>query len=384
MRLTAFLGLFLLAMDCSAQISASRWWTDLKTKRDNLSWAHQEFDVSKTQQGGDHAQSRKWQIVVDISMGRWREAGGFAAPTRIFDGKDILSFEQGEPEYLRTRVGSSNDRPVPSPYKFDEFDWAKAVVREGLPCELTNRDDKCIALDIPLKPWIRSGTNSHATRLVSGLVRVIIDLETGLLMSSRTIQVIESETCTCQSDVSYVLKRETYGGKPDSAFFTLPPGTTREVKQLPRWNAARIRKDLTGKPVPELVATGLDGVPVALSTFRGKTVLLDFWASWCPPCRADASALRKLHERYGNKNLEIIGISVSEDRKIVQEFLNEHPAGYPIILSSENEMPRPFQVYAIPTYVIIDENGLVQSAAEGDQGFGELRKLLRKAGLDTD
>jgi hypothetical protein len=79
-----------------------------------------------------------------------------------------------------------------------------------------------------------------------------------------------------------------------------------------------------------------------------------------------------------------VGISVSEDRPIVEKFLKEHPHAFPVLLTTENDLPRPYQIGTFPTYIVIDPDGAVTSAVEGDQGFGELRKLLKKAGLDTD
>ena len=85
--------------------------------------------------------------------------------------------------------------------------------------------------------------------------------------------------------------------------------------------------------------TDIQGRPLKLSDLKGKTVLLDFWATWCGPCRADGPALDKLYGKYGDKNLAVIGISVNEDRSVVQKFLAEHPHKYSIALTTENEIP---------------------------------------------
>jgi len=121
-----------------------------------------------------------------------------------------------------------------------------------------------------------------------------------------------------------------------------------------------------------------------VSNLKGKTVLLDFWATWCPPCVADAPALDKLYRKYGEKDLMIIGISVNEERDIVEQFLKKHPHTFPVVLTSENEMPRPYQIGLFPTYMVIAPDGTLSTAVEGDQGFGELRKFLQKAGMETD
>jgi thiol-disulfide isomerase/thioredoxin len=209
-------------------------------------------------------------------------------------------------------------------------------------------------------------------------------METGLLLSSRAIQLIEGPRSSYQSDVAYTLERMTYGVAGEASLFRPPDGDMKEVKELSAWNAARIKKKLVGNPAPELTVKDIEGNPITLASLKGKTVLLDFWTTWCPPCRADAPALDKLYSKYGGKDLVIVGISVSEDRVIVEKFLKEHPHSFSVVLTTENEMPRPYQIGIFPTYIVINGDGTVASASEGEKGFSDLRKLLKKAGLDTD
>jgi thiol-disulfide isomerase/thioredoxin len=166
------------------------------------------------------------------------------------------------------------------------------------------------------------------------------------------------------------------------SLFKPPSKDIREVKELSRWNAAKIKKELAGKPAPDLAVMDLRGEPVTLSALKGRTVLLDFWTTWCPPCRVDAPAVEKLHRKYGGKELTIVGISVSEDREIVEKFLKEHPQGFQVVLTTENEMPRPYEVGVFPTYIVIDRDGTVSGAVEGDKSFADLLKLLKKAGME--
>jgi hypothetical protein len=80
----------------------------------------------------------------------------------------------------------------------------------------------------------------------------------------------------------------------------------------------------------------------------------------------------------------IVGISVGEERAIVEKYLKEHPHSFPIVLTAENEMARPYQVGILPTYIVINRDGTIAAAVEGDQGFASLWKLLKKAGLETE
>ena len=141
---------------------------------------------------------------------------------------------------------------------------------------------------------------------------------------------------------------------------------------------------MAGRVAPELQVTDIQGKAISLAELKGKTVLLDFWTTWCPPCQADAPSISKLNQKYGDKNLAIVGISVDEEREIVEKYLKKHPDSYPVVLSSENQMPRPYQIGVFPTYLIISPDGTLMTAEEGDKGFVKLRKELQKAGLEAE
>jgi thiol-disulfide isomerase/thioredoxin len=162
--------------------------------------------------------------------------------------------------------------------------------------------------------------------------------------------------------------------------FKLPEGL-HEVNELSFWDEGRLRKALVGKPAPDLQVKDMKGTSISLASLKGKTVMLDFWATWCPPCQTDASSLEKLNQKYGNGNLAIVGISVGEERATVEKYLKKHRHSYPMALSIENEMPPVYQIGVLPTYFVIAPDGTLMSARQGDQGFANLRRDLEKAGL---
>src|SRR5262249_47521737 len=157
-------------------------------------------------------------------------------------------------------------------------------------------------------------------QVLSGNARNMFDIETGLLIASRTVEAIDNGKIQYQLDVTRILKRISYGAPADVGLFKPPSDDFHEVKELSPWNAAKMKKELAGKAAPDLTVTDLKSEPVTLSALKGKTVLLDFWTTWCPPCRADATALDRLYKKYGGKDLAIVGISVSEEREIVEKF----------------------------------------------------------------
>jgi thiol-disulfide isomerase/thioredoxin len=386
MRFSLLVAVIFFALNASGQTPANKLWTELKTKRETLPGLHQEFEVTQTFKTIRGIQSSHREVVLDMSADKWRErsVSGSGDRIRIFDGQDLFLMEAEGDEYVRTKHKPKEDNPAPTPYGSVDLDLGKAKEVERRPCGFSENDHACIIIDVPVEKWIRAGTNDQITKMLDGTTLLAIDSETGVLVKSNTQEVIENRRGAYQVNLTYSLKRMSYGAVPDAGLFKLPESGVHEVKELTRWNAARIRKQLVGKPAPELEVTDIQGNTVSLADLKGKTVLLDFWASWCPPCVADAPALDKLYRKYGGKGLMIVGISVSEQREVVEKFLKKHPDSFPVVLTTENEMPRPYQVGLFPTYMVIAPDGTLTTAVEGDQGFAELRKFLEKAGMETE
>jgi thiol-disulfide isomerase/thioredoxin len=386
MRFISLLGILFAALAAAAETPASKLWVELKAKRDNLPSLYQEFEVSRTFKTSRDTQAAQWKIVLDMSHGQWREKSvrGSGTRIRIFDGKDLFAMEEGDSEYLRPKRSSKEDEPAPDAYTFSDVEWTKAVELERRPCAIPGVEHTCVVLEMPMKRWTRPSSPGHLTIMLGGTKRFALDTETGLLLTSRAVFTIDNQQGGYQTEVIYAAKRLSSSGPADTSLFQPPSAGMKEVKELSRWNAARMKKQLIGKPAPELTVSNLQGEPLALAAFKGKTVLLDFWATWCPPCRADGPALDKLYKKYGQQELMILGISVSEERAIVEKYLAEHPHAFPVVLTTENEMPRPYQIGIFPTYIVIDKDGNVTAAVEGDKGFGDLRGLLKKAGLETE
>jgi len=381
---------FLMWLGCVGMAAAatqpSSLWMELKAKREGLAAVHQEFELTQTFKTGHGNQSVKRQIILDLSGEKWRErtVSGSANQVRIFDGKDLLRMEESDDEYVRTRRQSKDEDAAPAPYAANGGDFAKAREIERTHCGLQGKDHQCVVLEVPLMRRTRRASGRDLGTWLRGSKRMMIDTETGLLLASRSAEITEDQVGGYQVISTCMMKQQNYGAAADASLFQLPSSDMHEVKELSKWNAARIKKELVGKNAPDLAVTDIQGKAVMLSAFKGKTVLLDFWTTWCPPCRADARALHSLYRKYGDNDLMIISISVSEDRDVVKTFLNEHPVDYPVVLTTENDMPRPYQIGVFPTYIIVEKDGTVAAAIEGDKGFTELRKLLKRAGLDTE
>jgi thiol-disulfide isomerase/thioredoxin len=384
MRLLTLVGTLATASNAIGETPGNSVWSKFEKTRQGPRALHQEFEVLLRGNSGYAQEVSRYQVIVDFAQGRWREqAISGDELTRVFDGQELLEFESGGSEYTRTKKKGDKDESLPHPYE-TKVDWAKAKELQRLPCGFSGKDHVCVIVDVPVKPRVSSSRQpGHVTIMKDGTSRIMIDTETGVWLSCHTVTLVEGSNGGYQWDITYTIKKMSYSAPPNANLFKLP-GTMKEVKELAPWNEARIRKQFVGKPAPDLQVTDIHGNRLSLGDLKGKTVLLDFWTTWCPPCQADASSIEKLNQKYGGKSLGIIGISVDEGRETVEKYLKRHPHNFPVVLSSENQLPRPYQIVVFPTYLIIGPDGTLMTAEEGEKGFGRLRKDLEKAGMEAE
>ncbi len=124
-----------------------------------------------------------------------------------------------------------------------------------------------------------------------------------------------------------------------------------------------------------LSATRLDRTPLPLAGLVGKPVILDFWATWCPPCRTQRDVLHKLAREYGDR-LRIVALSVDEDEAALKRYVAEHPGGRHELRATP-ELIEHFGVEALPTLAIIDATGRVQRVSTGLMDAEVLRRILK-------
>lgn len=120
-----------------------------------------------------------------------------------------------------------------------------------------------------------------------------------------------------------------------------------------------------GDKAPDFTVEMLDGSEVTLSSLQGKPVLLIFWATWCPPCRAELSHLQEgVIDVYG-ENITVLPISRGEKRKVVEDFLSKMGYTFPVGLDSNQEIYRKYASNYIPRCFVIDANGMVLYSGVG-------------------
>ena len=121
--------------------------------------------------------------------------------------------------------------------------------------------------------------------------------------------------------------------------------------------AAQTTDTASAKMVPDFTLAGLDGSPIALSDFRGHYVLLNFWATWCPPCQAELPELQAYYTAYRSKGFVLLGIDVQEDPTTVSAFLQQRGFDYPVGVDVTGAVHASFGTNALPLSVLVGPNG---------------------------
>lgn len=135
-----------------------------------------------------------------------------------------------------------------------------------------------------------------------------------------------------------------------------------------------------GQPMPEVEWSDLDGTQRRLSEWRGRRVILDLWATWCPPCVREIPHFQQLASESTDGDLVVIGIT-SETASVVRPFTRAQGIRYPIGLADYMKWPEPFpQVAGLPTTFFIDREGILRSVALGYHDLGELRRRAAELG----
>jgi peroxiredoxin len=135
-----------------------------------------------------------------------------------------------------------------------------------------------------------------------------------------------------------------------------------------------------GVAAPDFELASLDGKKVKLSDYRGKAVLLNFWATWCSPCKVEMPWFVDLQKKYGNDGLVVLGVAMDDsDNSKIAQFASEMGVNYPILLGTDKVSDQYGNVQFLPTTFYIDREGRIIGKGTGLLGRGEIEENVQKA-----
>jgi peroxiredoxin len=130
-----------------------------------------------------------------------------------------------------------------------------------------------------------------------------------------------------------------------------------------------------GKPAPPFTLVNLDGKEVKLADYQGKKVMLNFWATWCPPCKAEMPAMQQLYEQAGSR-YEILAVNIDPENDVAG-FVNEYELTFPILLDKTGAVNSEYGIISIPTTFLIDENGKMQKQHIGMMTLEQMKEFMK-------
>lgn len=134
-----------------------------------------------------------------------------------------------------------------------------------------------------------------------------------------------------------------------------------------------------GQPAPDFTLLDLEGRPVSLSGFRGSTVLMNFWATWCPPCRKEFPELVRLYDRNAGRGLVVLSVDLQERPEIVRRFAEGFGARFPIVIDQKGDVGGQYRLLGLPTTLFIDADGILRAQHVGVLTEEILKKKLGDA-----
>jgi len=144
--------------------------------------------------------------------------------------------------------------------------------------------------------------------------------------------------------------------------------------------AAPLQAKNANGPAPDFTLKSMDGRNVKLSELAGNVVMINFWASWCAPCRVEMPKLNDLYNKYKDLGFVLLGVNVEQQEQPPRNFLQKRPVDFPILMDKGNDVSKLYHVIAMPTTVLVDRSGNMryvhQGYKEGDER--KYRKIIKK------
>ena len=305
----------------------------------------------------------------------------------VSDGKQIVTFLPSLKQYTRKPAEAPLDSagamrsPQGSPLAryFQMLDGLKSAEIVGdAPVTVGGRTSDCWVVRCDITPPQALAADSSARAVATFWV----DKSRSLVLHDSTTVSMRHPATGAQMAMDQVTSfslGEVNGTLPDSLFIFAAPAEAQEVQAFSMPGQQQAESELVGTKAPPFTLKDTQGRTVSLAAYKGRVVVLDFWATWCNPCRIEMPRVEKLHQELKSKGLVVLGVNVAESPDLVKRFLSKTPYSFRILLDRTGEIGAKYKADAIPTLAVVDKDGLIKSYFRGVTEENRLRQAVSAA-----
>ena len=145
---------------------------------------------------------------------------------------------------------------------------------------------------------------------------------------------------------------------------------------------ANVEKGIKKGQLPlDFTLNDLEGNPVSLSDFRGKTIFVNFWATWCPPCRAEMPHMEKIYNEYKDEDVVFLAVNLTQTEKsteVISQFVKDYGLTFPVVLDEKGDAMVDYEIVAYPTTYVLDKQGIIREKFQGAIDYNIMKKTISK------
>ncbi len=305
------------------------------------------------------------------------------------DGKQCMEYFSGSNKYLQWKAPSNLDSVLGNPSFMQVLrDMSRVTL-----IPFSSQPYKSFMIGVS-KAQVLGGGGGKPTHVqldvASGVLDLYIDPKSHLVteahaLPTRMIQAVKAQN-PAMSDlkITYDLTQKVEPADqpmPADAFSVTPPKGATEATSPTELFEKPALKEMADFKLESLTK----GKTVQLSDYKGKVILLDFWATWCPPCRAELPILAAVNKEFADKGLVFFAVNQQEDRQKVEDFLKEQKLDFPVLLDTKGKAGEAYGVESLPTLYLIGKDGKVIERKVGvnPSGLDKAKADLEKAVKDA-